>query len=69
MLNYQSAVKLVCRVITSQWCFVEVCASTRSCSIRSLSLTTGLVSAFQEDGLRQVLQEMEALYEQNQSDV
>ncbi|XP_022074632.1 DNA replication complex GINS protein PSF1 [Acanthochromis polyacanthus] len=32
-------------------------------------MSDGQLPAFNEDGLRQVLQEMEALYEQNQSDV
>lgn len=36
---------------------------------RFFSGRISLVSHFQEDGLRQVLQEMEALFEQNQSDV
>ncbi|XP_006806945.1 DNA replication complex GINS protein PSF1 [Neolamprologus brichardi] len=31
-------------------------------------MSDGQLPAFNEDGLRQVLQEMEALYEQNQSD-
>ncbi|GLD69282.1 DNA replication complex GINS protein PSF1 [Lates japonicus] len=38
--------------------------------IRELQrMSDGQLPAFNEDGLRQVLQEMEALYEQNQSDV
>ncbi|KAI9514890.1 DNA replication complex GINS protein PSF1 [Dissostichus eleginoides] len=51
---------------TSAWMFCEKVMEL----IRELQRSNeGQLPAFNEDGLRQVLQEMESLYEQNQTDV